>query len=217
VAIIERDGVAALTSELAERRLRVRRRDLDRHLQVLEGAFAETTVVPCAFGMVLQSRTAVERELLSARRDELLALLERLEGRVQLNIRARYDEAVVLREIVDTEPEIADLRRRSQALGEAGHFENIRLGEAVAAALDARRALDAQRVFDRLAAEAEDVVVEEAAGTLVLKASFLVARERSERFDTELEGLAAVESPRLAFESIGPLPPTAFAGLEAAR
>jgi len=216
VETIEQDGVAALASELPDSRLRVRRRDLDRHLRVLEAAFAETTIVPCAFATVLHDRAAVERELLVGRRDELLALLDRLDGRVQLNIRARYDEETVLREIVETEPEIADLRRRSRALGEAGHFQNIRLGELVAAAFDAWRVADAGRLLDRLVVEADDVFVEEAGGTLVLKGAFLVARARLERFDSVLESLAAEESPRLAFESIGPLPPTAFSSLEVA-
>lgn len=209
---IERDGLGAVVSVLAGP-LRVRRRDLDRHLEVLGAAFEETTIVPCAFGTVLQSRVAVEDELLAARRDELLALLERLDGRVQLNVRARYDEDAVLREIVETEPEIAALRRRSRELGRAAHFQNIRLGELVAAAFDGRRAHDAGRLLDRLAVEAEDVVLEAASGTLVLKASFLVAQSRSQRFDSVLETLAAEEAPRLTFESIGPLPPSAFAGL----
>jgi gas vesicle protein GvpL/GvpF len=213
VATIEGDGVAALTSELTDEPFRVRRRDLHRHLDVLEAAFAETTLVPCAFGMVLQSRDAVVDELLGARREELLGLLERLDGRAQLNVTAAYHEDTVLREVVQSEPEIARLREQSRALGEAGHFAGIRLGELVAAALELRRAVDYPRLLDRLAAEADDVLVEEAALPVVLKASFLVPR--TDRFDAALERLAAEEAPRLAFESIGPLPPTAFAALEA--
>jgi hypothetical protein len=214
VATIEADGLAALTSEL-DGRLRVRRRDLMGHLRVLETVFAETTVVPCAFGMVLTGRHAVENELL-ARRPELLALLERLDGRVQLNVTADYHEEAVLREIVENEPEIARLRARSRELGAAGRFESIRLGELVASALAARRDADVGRLLDRLAAESEDVVVEAGGDTTVLKASFLVRRDRSARFDAALEQLAAAEAPRIAFESIGPLPPTAFASLEVA-
>jgi hypothetical protein len=216
VATIEGDGVAALTSELDEEQFRVRRRDLHRHLGVLEAAFAETTLVPCAFGMVIKSRDAVVSELLGARRAELLALLERLDGRAQLNVTAAYDEDTVLREVVQSEPEIARLREQSRALGDAGHFAGIRLGELVASALEDRRSVDSVRVLDRLVTEAEDVLVEEAPLPVVLKASFLVSRDRSSRFDAVLEGLAAGEAPRLSFESIGPLPPTAFATLEAA-
>jgi hypothetical protein len=191
VSTLELGGLAAVTSDLADERLRVRRRDLVRHLRVLESVFAEATIVPCAFGTVLQSRQAVEAELLTTRREELLGLLERLEGRVQLNVKAVYDEETVLREIVQAEPEIARLREQTRALGEAGHFASIRLGELVASALAERRSADAGGLLERLSAEAEDVVVDEAAETVVLKASFLVARERIAGFDEVLEELAA--------------------------
>lgn len=215
VSTIELGGLAAVVSRLTDERLRVRRRDLVRHLHVLESAFAETTIVPCSFGMVLRSQEAVESELLEARREELHALLERLEGRLQLNVKAVYDEETVLREIVESEPEIARLRQQTRALGDAGHFASIRLGELVAAALTERRAADAERLLDRLTAEADDVVVDEGPENVVLKASFLVSRERSGPFDAALDTLAAAEAPRLSFESIGPLPPTAFVSLEA--
>lgn len=212
VSTIERGGLVAIASELAGE-LRVRRRDLHRHLEVLEATHADTTVVPCAFGMVLQSRQAVEDELLTARREELLALLKRFEARMQLNIRAFYDEERVLREVVAESSEVSRLSQQSRALGDAAHLSNIRLGELVASALDERRAVDGRRVFDRLVAEADDVAVEEAPLPIVLKASFLVSRNRSGRFDAALEELATSEGPRISFESIGPLPPTAFVTL----
>jgi Gas vesicle synthesis protein GvpL/GvpF len=214
VETIESGGLAAVTSELGGDRLRVRRRDLLGHLRVLETVFAENTIVPCAFGMVLPSRHAVENELLAGRRQELVALLERLDGRIQLNVTASYDEEAVLREIVQEDPEIVRLRARTRALGAAGHFESIRLGERVARALEERRAVDAERLLGRLAREAEDAVVDQAAETVVLKASFLVAGDRRASFDAALEDLASAEAPRITFESIGPLPPTVFAELD---
>ena len=215
VTTIESDGLAAVTSDLVGAPLRVRRRDLLGHLRVLETVFAETTIVPCAFGMVLSSRGAVDSELLVGRRNELLALLERLDGQVQLNVTASYDEEAVLREIVQEDPEIARLRARTRALGAAGHFESIRLGERVARALEERRAADAERLLGRLGREAEDAVVDPVSETVVLKASFLVANGRRASFDAALEDLVAAEAPRITFESIGPLPPTVFATLEA--
>jgi hypothetical protein len=216
VGAIGHGGLDALVSEVADGRLHVRRRDLVRHLELLEAAFVQATIVPCAFGTVLADEAAVRRDLLERRRPELERLLERLDGRLQLNVRAVYDEEAVLREIVASDPEIARLRRESRALGRAGHFTRIRLGELVAGALGARRVVDERRLLDRLAARADDVVVETAPDTVALKASFLVARKRVRRFDAALEELAAAESPRLSFESVGPLPPTAFAGLASA-
>ena len=70
VRAIAEGSVAALVSGLPPGELRIRRRDLLSHLHVLEDAFAEGTVVPCAFGMVLSSEEAVRSEFLEPRHDE---------------------------------------------------------------------------------------------------------------------------------------------------
>jgi Gas vesicle synthesis protein GvpL/GvpF len=212
VASVEREPLAAIVSELPEEGFRVRRRDLFRHLGVLEAVFADTTIVPCAFGTVLATQDAVTDQLLGERRDELLRLLERLDGRVQVNVRVSHDEDVVLPEIVASDPEIAQLRQRTRTLGPAAYLENIRLGELVAAALAAVRARDADRIVGRLARQAEDVLIEDDE-EIVVKGSFLIERHRLDGWDAELDALAASEAPRLRFDVVGPLPPTAFSTL----
>jgi hypothetical protein len=211
-AVTSRD-LAALVSLLPPGQLRVRRRDLMSHLRVLEAAFAESTIVPCAFGMLMSSEQAVIDELLVTRHDELLGLLRRLDGFAQLNVRVSYDEDVVLQEIVEADPTIAQLREQTRELGDAGYHLRIRLGELVAAALGSRREADGEELLTRLEGNAADVRVEEP-GEGLLKASFLVARDRADAFDRELEAIARETAPRLRIESFGPLPPTAFASLE---
>jgi Gas vesicle synthesis protein GvpL/GvpF len=153
--------------------------------------------------------------LLDARAEELHALLDRLTGRAQLNVKASYDEDAVLREVVASQPEVARARERVRALGNAAYYENIRLGELVAGTLAARQADDAERIHARLASVAAEAVPEpvDPGGLLVLKTAYLVARQQLDRFDAELESLAASEAPAILFESFGPLPPTAFVTL----
>lgn len=211
VEIVDGDGVAALVSGLSAGELRVRRRDLRRHLDVIEEAFGKTTILPCRFGTLADSRADVRSDLLDARRDELLNGLAHLDGRVQLNVKAIYDEDVLLAAIVAEDPEVARLREATRTLGDAGYYERLRLGERVAAAVAARREQDARRIVDALSAQAEDVVLDQPPPEAALKASFLVQRERLERFDAALEQTAAAEQPTLRFDVIGPLPPSAFA------
>ena len=66
-------------------------------------------------------------------------------------------------------------------------------------------------MLEALEREALETIVDEADGSLVLKASFLVAQARLDRFDSALEDVAEAEQGRLWFEAIGPLPPTSFA------
>lgn len=205
VELLERDGLAALVSRLPEGDVRVKRRDLDRHLHVLEAAFAEATIVPCPFGTVLPSDEDVESVLLEARHDELETTLKRLDGSVQLNVNAVYDEEHLLRELVAANRDVAALR------DDSGYHARLRLGELVAALVEERRAKDAERVLSQLLDVAEDVATDSPGEYGVLKASFLVKRKRLDRFDARLEETARMEHPVIRVEVIGPLPPTAFA------
>jgi hypothetical protein len=212
--VVESDGLAAVVSTVPGERLRVRRRDLDAHLHTVERLFEQTTVLPCRFGTVLASEEDVRRHLLEARRDELHRLLEGLDGQVQMNVKAEYDEPEVLREVVASDPRIARLRERAKGLGDAAYYENIRLGELITEQLSLRRGGDAQRILARLERLATDAVTDEDdAPLLVLKASFLVERKRVDGFDKELEALAKQDAPTMRFEAVGPLPPTAFVSL----
>jgi Gas vesicle synthesis protein GvpL/GvpF len=211
VELLEHDGLAALVSKLRSRDFRIKRRDLQRHLQVLEEAFGETTIVPCPFGTVVVSEQDVESTLLIERRDEVLGALARLEGTAQLNVKAVYDEEELLRELLQLNPELQRLRESTKRLGDAGYYEQIRLGELIAAAVSARRETDARRLLGRLAKTSEDLVVEPADEYIALKASFLVSRKKLSRFDEALERMAEEEQPVMRVEVIGPLPPTAFA------
>lgn len=210
VELLERDGLAAIVSRLPGD-FRVKRRDLKRHLGVLEEAFGETTVVPCAFGTVLVSDADVEEALLTERRKELEAALSRLDGMAQLNVKASYDEEELLRELVGGNPELARLREESRRLGDAGYYQRVQLGELIAALLDRRRAQDERRILSALSPVTAAVVVDDPGEYDALKASFLVERKRSDRFDARLEDVARKMQPAVRFEVIGPLPPTAFA------
>ena len=216
VELLERDGLAAIVSRLPDD-FRVKRRDLNRHLQVLEEVFGETTVVPCAFGTVLASEADVETALLSERRPELASALTRLDGTVQLNVKAAYEPDELLRELVAKNPDVARLREESIRLGDAGYHQRVRLGELVAGLLDERREEDAVRILSALSGVAEDVAVDDPGEYDALKASFLVKRKQLDRFDACLEEVAAALQPVVRTEVIGPLPPTAFAGAAAAQ
>ena len=214
-AVVQGD-VAALVSKLPPDKLRVRRRDLVSHLRILEETFAAATVVPCAFGMVLPSEDAVRGEFLEPRRDELRAMLRRFEGKRQLNVRIAYDQDVVLQEIVESDPAIAQLREQTRGIDpDAGYRLRMQLGELVARAFNDMREQEGRVLLDRLAKKALDVAVEDA-GEDVVKASFLVADKQSEPFDRELERIAEEQAPRLRIDVVGPLPPAAFATLERA-
>ena len=66
-----------------------------------------------------------------------MAQLAALDGKVQLSVKGAYDEAALLRAVVEGSPAVARLRERVRGLSEAaGRNERIRLGELVAAEVE---------------------------------------------------------------------------------
>lgn len=205
VRALEHGELAALMSDLPSPDVQARRRDLLRHAEVLREAFERQTVVPLGFGTVFDSDGDVVAELLEPRYEELVGLLQRLDGLVELTVRAFYHESSVLAEIVRDHPEVAALRRG------AGPSDQVRLGEAVAQALAARRESDAGELVASLSAIARDVVVEERVAEFeVLRAAFLIERDAVNEFDSRLDDIASRRQDVLRVKLTGPLPPHHF-------
>src|SRR4051812_6754701 len=130
VRIVTADGLGALTSDVPAGDLEAGRDELLAHSRVLEKALERGTVLPMRFGVVMPSEASVREELLDPHRDELEAQLDEMEGKVEVNVKAIYDEAAALREVVAEQPEVAELRQAIQGKPEdATYYERIRLGE----------------------------------------------------------------------------------------
>jgi hypothetical protein len=205
VRVLEHGELAALVSDLPSADVRARRRDLLRHADVLQQTFEERTVVPLGFGTVFDSGDEVVEELLEPRYEELIALLQRLDGLVELTLRAFYDEQLVLVAIVRDDPQIAALR------GSGAPGDRVRLGEAVAHGLADLRNRDAEEIVAELASLARQVVVEERVAEFELvRAAFLVDRAGVPELDRRAEELAEQYGGIVRFKLTGPLPPHHF-------
>jgi Gas vesicle synthesis protein GvpL/GvpF len=205
VRVLEHGELAALVSELPSADIRARRRDLLRHADVLQQAFERREILPLGFGTVFASSADVVAELLEPRYEELVALLQSLDGLVELTLRAFYDEVGVLAAVVRDEPRIAALR------GSSNPADQVALGEAVAHALADRRARDADEIVASLSSLASEVEVEERVAEFeVVRAAFLVDRFAVEDVEAQAGELAQRHDGLIRFKLTGPLPPHHF-------
>jgi hypothetical protein len=184
-----------------------RRKDPVAHSTVLNTMAEQGPVLPMRFGSVLQSAEAVVEELLRPQRDHFSELLEEVSGLVQFTLRARYVLDTVLAEIVEAEPEVAELRRRTADLPEdATHFERIRLGELVARAVDVRRRVDTEELLDRVTPLARDVVVREVSGLDALSEfALLVDTDAQDDLVEAAEAWAMELDGRIQLSLVGPM------------
>jgi hypothetical protein len=212
VRVVSDDRTAALVSDLGDQELELGRDEVLTHARILEEALQHGTVLPMRFGVVLEGDEQVKARVLEPHATELREQLARFSGRVEINIRATYEEEIVMREVLAENPQIASLRESVRAKPQdAAYYERIELGERVAEAIERKRELDADQIVAALAVVA-DAVELSAPGheRVALNASFLVARDRLKDFDGVLDAFAEGQGGRLRFKYTGPLPPHSF-------
>jgi len=215
LAVVSGDGAAALVSDLPDGDVRMGRDEVLMHAEVLDQALAEGTVLPMRFGVVMDGSDDVRRQLLERHGEDLRNQLDDLAGKVEVNVRAVYEEDVVLREVVSSDSQIARLREAVRGQSEdATYYERIRLGELVAQAIERAREQDAQAIIELLAPETLAVdVAAPAHERVVVTASFLVERARLDAFDALLEAVARDQAGRIRFKLTGPRAPHSFVEL----
>ena len=178
------------------------------HEQVLEEALARGAIVPCRFCTVYRDEQELRR-FLAGHADALAAALERVEGRVELGVKAfaarggRGGEA-------------------AQAQSGRAYLEARRREQQAREELARSRADVAARLHERLLAAADDGVLldlqsRDVSGRdneMVFNGAYLVA-DRG-RFEEAL-GAAARESDGLELDLTGPWPPYNFVPEELSR
>jgi polyhydroxyalkanoate synthesis regulator phasin len=213
---VAHDGLAALVSEMPDdRELRFGRDELAAHARVLEQAIELVTILPMRFGVVMENADDVRTRLLEAHHDELIAQLREFDGKVELRVRAIYDETQLMREIVRADERIQRLRERVRTLpDDATYFDRIQLGELIVEAIDHKRSVDAEDVLKPLAPLANEIRVGEPTHErMVVSASFLVDRARMADFDQAVDKVGQAQAERMRLKYTGPLPPHSFTEL----
>jgi hypothetical protein len=215
VRTVEEGELAALVSPLPSDRVPGQRDDLEAHRRVLSLANERGTTIPMRFGIVMDSEDLVREELLVRHAQEFTDLLRKLDGHVQMSVRAFYAEDALLREVAENDPEIVRRTAAIQGLSEMeSRQERIELGEMIAERVSARREQDEKALVDRLSPFAAEVRVDPPTSERVaLNAQLLVRRDRRSALDDAVGVLSAALDGHLAIRYIGPLPPYSFADL----
>lgn len=217
--VVESGDLGAIVGAMPEQDEKGTRDRALAHAQVLELAAADASVVPMRFGTVAEGGDdVVVSEMLEPQHDELMGLLERVDGKVQLTLKVSYDENAVIREIVENEPEVAQLREAVQQSNgeEESHDARVRLGELVSTAIEQRRQRDSADIVEALDPAALAISPGPIESEyMVLHAAFLVARDGQDEFESAVEEVASERQQRMRFRLMGPMPAYDFLEAEA--
>lgn len=197
--------VIAVVSD-APPQLRARRRDLMAHQDVLLRLSDSGPVLPMRFGAIAPDEESVRAQL-SGSQAELLATLSRLEGAVEINLKALPAQNALAAVVAEEK----NVRRLREAARRRPDYEaNVRLGEAVATALSRRAADAGKKILHKLTPMARAVVPGPEVHGCALNVSFLVDRSESDTFRATAQRFADAHRERVELRVAGPLPCYSF-------
>jgi hypothetical protein len=188
------------------------------HEQVLERVLEETSVVPCRFCTVYRSEAELRR-FLSERREPLEAALDRVQGHVEVGVKAFVDRERFAGQQSRQNEAIRELDERvSSSEGGRAYLHRRRLEQLISSELERFAADVADDLHSRLLAAAEDGVSLPLQSTeisgrdeeMLFNGAYLVPSDRS-AFEDKLAALAVgYRNTGAELELTGPWPPYNF-------
>lgn len=211
VYLVPRGSIAAVVSDVAERRIRPERRNLVAHHSVIKQLVDCATILPVAFGTIASSPKAIQK-ILGDHASSFVPQLEHVRGRVEMGLRASWDVPNIFEYFVTHHPDLAELR---DSIG----------GKQRGATQDDK--IELGRLFDRLLADDREThtdAVIEALGPCceeikrnpprdereVMNLACLIARDARARFEDGVFEAAKGFDNNFAFDFNGPWAPHHF-------
>jgi len=216
--IVRGDGLlAALVSTVRLDQLLGSPDDLTAHQQILDACAAGAPVLPVRFGAVLTDDQAVVAELLAPNHHEFAAALRELEDTAQFVVKGRYDERLVLAEVLADYREAAELQERiKDADPDATSDLRIRLSEIIGDGVAARRQADTWSLGERMEGHCAASVVREPRHELdAVNVAFLLRLGQEKELRDVIDDLTGDWQGRVELRVLGPMAAYDFVGIPA--
>jgi hypothetical protein len=212
---IGEDGIAAVVSDLVDKRVRPERRRLAAHHNVLKRLMDGHTVLPMVFGVIADGPESIRR-ILRLNRKAFDEQLDRGRGKVEMGLRVTWDVPNIFEHTLGVHPDLAAYRDQIFRGGrEPAQDEKIELGRSFDRLLNADRQDSIDRVVRALEPRCAEIVVSKPRDERdVMNLACLVDRARIGDFEAGVIGAARRFNNDFAFDFNGPWPPHNFVEVE---
>lgn len=188
-------------------------RDSRAHHRVLERLLEDGSLLPASFGTVADEERRL-RLLLRRREAQFLQMLDDLEGKVEVGVKAFWEKAWVVAEVESRYGAMNDLKKKAGGDPSLG----VEVGKAVAEIIERWKGAHMAGVKELLEREALGSRYNEPISVrMLLNASYLVRREDLPRFEGAILELDRRYGSKIRFHMVSPLPPYNFVKLEISR
>jgi len=181
------------------------------HEKTLRKVMEIHTIIPIGFGVVAKDETEI-KNILKRARMKFKNKLEKISKKVQINVKISWDKAI-LAEILRESEEIRALAAEAKEKPTAQSLK-IEMGRRVKSALDERKneyVKDIHSILGDVSNGFKEKITDQ---DTLMNASFLVDKEKEQKFYDKLEEQEKKYEKKLKFLCVGPLPPYNFTEIE---
>ena len=215
VYAISNGQVAAVVSDVTNARIRPERRHLAAQQQVFKSLMDEEAVLPMSFGIIANSKKAVQ-QILARNGEAFLKQLRRVAGMVEMGLRVSWDVPNIFEYFVTTHQELRQARDRLLDPGRNPSQEDkIEIGRLFDRLLTADRENHLQQVRQILSQCCREIKSNKCLQeNRVMNLACLVARGGLENFEAAVFEAAKLFDNNFAFDYNGPWAAHNFVELE---
>ncbi len=216
VYTINYEQIAAVVSDTEFTEIDPTRKNVQAHTIAQEVLLKEYNLLPMGFGMIATDEGEVRR-LLEDNYDGLLGELNRLTGKIEVELKVFWEQEAIIEELQGENQEISKLKAKINAASSPIEAQNLL---AMAGKLVENIVLDwktryAEMVHTILKELSYDTKVNNPVGIKnLLNASFLIEKSRESQFKEQVYELDSKFQGKVNFKYVGPMPPYSFVDLK---
>lgn len=214
VYTISHQRIAAIVSDTGFSEIDPTRKNVHAHTVVQDELLKEYTLLPMGFGMVATEDEV--RGLLEKNYEGLTNELNRLAGRIEVELKVFWDQEAIIKELQGKNQELSRLKAKINAASSPIEAQNLL---AMAGKLVENIVLDwktryAEMVYTTLNELSYDAKMNNPVGLKnLLNASFLIEKSRESKFKEQVYKLDSKFQGKVNFKYVGPMPPYNFVDL----
>ena len=211
VYTIQHEDVSAVVSDIPLG-YKVKVEEAMTHEKALRKIMEIHTIIPMGFGVIAKNEKEI-KNILNRARMKFKNTLERIDNKLQINVRISWDKAILASILAENE-EIRTLAAEARKKN-VDQSLKIELGRKVKSVLDERKNKYLKNIHcvlrDLSSGSKENKITNQ---DIIMHTSFLVDKEQERKFYDKADEMEKECDKKLKFLVIGPLPPYNFAEIE---
>jgi len=206
--------IAAVVSNSPIKKYPVSSENTLAHERAIEEVMKEHTVLPVRFVTIAEDEEKVKK-ILEEEHDRFKDLLNNIEGKKELGLKAVFKEDIIYKEILEKYEDIRMIRKKIASLPpEKTYYQRVEIGKIVETALQKEKEIHKEDILDTLSPLSVEVKTNITYGErMIINAAFLVEKNREAEFDQKVNELADKYGEKVKFKYVGILPPFNFVNL----